>query len=86
ILGGTRWAAFVVRGRARGFVVPYGWVCLGLWGGLDPDVCCWRVPAEVWHMQPLANGYGLWVSVESEVDCDLGVLGVGGRSSLREQL
>ncbi|MCK9777832.1 2-octaprenyl-6-methoxyphenyl hydroxylase [Pseudomonas syringae] len=84
--GATRLSAIEEGVPALGYVVENAWLGQALWAGLDRDVVSWRVPAEVKHMQPLADGYRLSLSDDSELDCDLAVLADGGRSSLREQL
>lgn len=71
---------------ALGYVVENAWLGQCLWQGFDKEVINWRVPAEVKHLQALADGYRLTLNDETQVDCDLAVLADGGRSSLREQL
>ncbi|MBX8502420.1 2-octaprenyl-6-methoxyphenyl hydroxylase [Pseudomonas lijiangensis] len=84
--GATRLAAMEEGVPALGYVVENAWLGQCLWAGLDREVVTWRVPAEVKHMQALADGYRLTLNDETELECDLAVLADGGRSSLREQL
>ncbi|WP_183146302.1 FAD-dependent monooxygenase, partial [Pseudomonas syringae] len=84
--GATRLSAIEEGVPALGYVVENAWLGQSLWAALDRDVVSWRVPAEVRQMQPLAAGYRLTLSDETELECDLAVLADGGRSSLREQL
>ncbi|GFM54796.1 2-octaprenyl-6-methoxyphenyl hydroxylase [Pseudomonas capsici] len=84
--GATRLAAMEEGVPALGYVVENAWLGQCLWAGLDREVVTWRVPAEVRHMQALADGYRLTLNDETELECDLAVLADGGRSSLREQL
>lgn len=84
--GATRLSALEEGVPALGYVVENAWLGQCLWQGLDPEVISWRVPAEVRKMQPVAGGYRLSLSDETELDCDLAILADGGRSSLREQL
>ncbi|MBN6714855.1 2-octaprenyl-6-methoxyphenyl hydroxylase [Pseudomonas capsici] len=84
--GATRLAAMEEGVPALGYVVENAWLGQCLWAGLDREVVTWRVPAEVRHMQVLADGYRLTLNDETELECDLAVLADGGRSSLREQL
>ncbi|MBI6854723.1 2-octaprenyl-6-methoxyphenyl hydroxylase [Pseudomonas cichorii] len=84
--GATRLAAMEEGVPALGYVVENAWLGQCLWAGLDREVVTWRVPAEVTHMQALADGYRLTLNDETELECDLAVLADGGRSSLREQL
>ncbi|MEN1832066.1 2-octaprenyl-6-methoxyphenyl hydroxylase [Pseudomonas lijiangensis] len=84
--GATRLAALEEGVPALGYVVENAWLGQCLWAGLDREVVTWRVPAEVTHMQALADGYRLTLNDETELECDLAVLADGGRSSLREQL
>ncbi|MFJ4144503.1 2-octaprenyl-6-methoxyphenyl hydroxylase [Pseudomonas sp. NPDC089734] len=84
--GATRLAAMEEGVPALGYVVENAWLGQCLWAGLDSEVVSWRVPAEVRHMQALADGYRLTLNDETELECDLAVLADGGRSGLREQL
>lgn len=84
--GATRLSALEEGVPALGYVVENAWLGQCLWQGLDPEVISWRVPAEVRKMRPVAGGYRLSLSDETELECDLAVLADGGRSSLREQL
>ncbi|GFM49952.1 2-octaprenyl-6-methoxyphenyl hydroxylase [Pseudomonas capsici] len=84
--GATRLAAMEEGVPALGYVVENAWLGQCLWAGLDREVVTWRVPAEVRHMQALADGYRLTLNDETELECDLAVLADGGRSNLREQL
>lgn len=84
--GSTRLSALEEGVPALGYVVENAWLGQCLWQGLDPEVISWRVPAEVHRMQPVAGGYRLSLSDETELECDLAILADGGRSSLREQL
>jgi 2-octaprenyl-6-methoxyphenol hydroxylase len=71
---------------ALGFVVENAWLGQCLWQALDQDVVSWRSPAQVNHMQALADGYRLTLDDGSELSCKLAILAEGGRSGLREQL
>jgi 2-octaprenyl-6-methoxyphenol hydroxylase len=84
--GAARLSAIEEGVPALGYVAENAWLGQCLWRGLDEDVVSWRVPAEVKHMQALADGYRLTLDDETELECDLAVLADGGRSSLREQL
>ncbi|OCR26490.1 2-octaprenyl-6-methoxyphenyl hydroxylase [Pseudomonas syringae] len=84
--GAARLSAIEEGVPALGYVAENAWLGQCLWRGLDQDVVSWRVPAEVKHMQALADGYRLTLDDETELECDLAVLADGGRSSLREQL
>lgn len=84
--GAARLSALEEGVPALGYVVENAWLGQCLWQGLDKDVISWRCPAEVKHMQALADGYRLTLDDETELECDLAVLADGGRSSLREQL
>ncbi|EPJ77107.1 2-octaprenyl-6-methoxyphenyl hydroxylase [Pseudomonas sp. CFII64] len=84
--GAARLSAIEEGVPALGYVAENAWLGQCLWRGLDESVVSWRVPAEVKHMQALADGYRLTLDDETELECDLAVLADGGRSSLREQL
>ncbi|WP_426118540.1 2-octaprenyl-6-methoxyphenyl hydroxylase [Pseudomonas sp. DSP3-2-2] len=84
--GAARLSAIEEGVPALGYVAENAWLGQCLWRGLDEEVVSWRVPAEVKHMQALADGYRLTLDDETELECDLAVLADGGRSSLREQL
>jgi len=84
--GAARLSAIEEGVPALGYVAENAWLGQCLWRGLDESVVIWRVPAEVKHMQALADGYRLTLDDETELECDLAVLADGGRSSLREQL
>ena len=84
--GAARLSAIEEGVPALGYVAENAWLGQCLCRGLDESVVSWRVPAEVKHMQALADGYRLTLDDETELECDLAVLADGGRSSLREQL
>jgi 2-octaprenyl-6-methoxyphenol hydroxylase len=84
--GATRLSAADEGVPALGYVLENAWMGHCLWRALDPEVVEWRCPAEVTRMEALADGYRLFLSDDSSLDCDLAVLADGGRSGLREQL
>jgi 2-octaprenyl-6-methoxyphenol hydroxylase len=84
--GATRLSAADEGVPALGYVLENAWMGHCLWRALDPEVVKWRCPAEVTRMEALDDGYRLFLSDDSSLDCDLAVLADGGRSGLREQL
>lgn len=71
---------------ALGYVAENAWLGHCLWQALEREALDCYCPAEVRHMQPLADGYRLSLADGRQLECGLAVLADGGRSALREQL